>query len=247
MKTLRRPLLAVLAATAVARGASAQPPAVTGMATYRERIALLPGSVLEIALVDISRADAPAERIAETRIEVQGQVPIPFSLPYDPARIRPQARIAVEARLLVSGRPMWRNAAIIPALTQGAGSAVEIPLVRMRAEAPAGLVGPAWVVEDIAGRGVVDRLRTDISFSEEGRAFGSGGCNRFTGGYALDGAALRFDRMASTQMACAPAAMDQERRFHEALEAVRGWRMEGSVLHLTDAAGTTLLRLTRAS
>lgn len=246
MRTRRRPLLAVLAAAAAARSASAQPHAVTGMAAYRERIALPPGSVLEVALIDISRADAPAERIAEARIEVQGQVPIPFSLPYDPARIRPQARIAVEARLLVDGRPMWRNAQIVPALTQGAGNAVEVPLVRIRAEAPAGLVGSAWIVEDIAGRGVVDRLRTEITFSAEGRAFGSGGCNRFTGGYELDGAALRFGRMASTQMACAPAAMDQERRFHEALEAVRGWRMEGTVLHLTDAAGASLLRLTRA-
>jgi len=246
MTTLRRPLLAVLAASALARGASAQPHAVTGIAAYRERIGLPPGSVLEIALVDTSRAGAPAERIAETRIAVQGQVPIPFSLPYDPARIRPRARIAVEARLLVDGRPVWRSAAAVPVLTQGAGSRVEIPLVRIRAEAPTDLVGPAWIVGDIAGRGVAGRLRGDITFSAEGRAFGSGGCNRFTGGYALDGAALRFDRMASTQMACEPEAMDQERRFHEALGAVRGWRMEGGALHLTDAAGAILMRLTRA-
>jgi putative lipoprotein len=110
----------------------------------------------------------------------------------------------------------------------------------------AALIGHAWVAEDIGGRGVMDRLRTEITLSPEGRAHGSGGCNRFTGSYELDGASLRFGRMASTRMACAPAAMEQERRFHEALAAVAGWRLEGGLLHLTDAAGASLIRLSRA-
>ena len=52
---------------------------VRGTITWRERIALPPGAVLEVELVDISRADAPAEPIAATRVEVQGQVPIAFA------------------------------------------------------------------------------------------------------------------------------------------------------------------------
>jgi heat shock protein HslJ len=44
-------------------------------------------------------------------------------------------------------------------------------------------------------------------------------------------------------MACVPAAMDQEQRFHAALAAVRGWRLDGTILHLADEAGTTLIRL----
>jgi len=246
MDTTRRALLlAALAAPAAAQGA-----AITGTATYRERIALRPGAVLEVELHDIARADAPSERIAAARIPVSGQVPIPFALPYDPARIRQQGRYAVRARLLYGDQVAFRSDTVHPVLSGGAGSTVEILLVRARdgAAAPGaapGLVGPLWIAEDIAGRGVVDRLQTTLTLGADGRAFGSGGCNRFTGGYALEGASLRFQQMASTQMACVPAAMDQEQRFHQALGAVRGWRLDGAILHLTDGAGGTVVRLAR--
>ena len=52
--------------------------------------------------------------------------------------------------------------------------------------------------------------------------------------------------MAQTNMACAPAAMDQEARFHAALAAVRGWRIERGLLYLLGEGGATLLRFARA-
>ncbi len=105
----------------------------------------------------------------------------------------------------------------------------------------------AWVVDAIgATRQAGGAPRADITFAAEGRAHGTTGCNRFTGGFTLDGASLRFGPVAGTRMACAPPAMDQERRFHEALDAVRGWRADGAALLLTDGAGATVLRLVRA-
>jgi putative lipoprotein len=245
MHTTRRTLLLLgLAAPAAAAGA-----AITGTATCRERIALRPGAVLEVDLHDISRADAPSEPIAAARIPVSGQVPIPFSLPHDPTRVTPRGRYAVRARLLYGDQVAFRSDTVHPVLSMGGGRTVEILLVRARdgAAVPgAGPVGPLWLAEDIGGRGVVDRLQTTLTLDPAGRAFGSGGCNRFTGGYVLDGATLRFQQMASTQMACVPAAMDQERRFHAALAEVRGWRMENGLLHLTGEAGATVVRLSRA-
>lgn len=245
MTAARRTALIALGA-AFALPALAQGAAITGTAAYRERIALPPGAVLEVELVDISRADAPAERIAATRVEVQGQVPIAFTLPYDPARIRPERRYAVQARLTGDGMA-WRNDAIVPVLTHGAGNRAEILLRRIQgARAEPGPVGPTWVAEDIAGRGVVDRLRTELTLTAEGRVHGTGGCNRFAGGYTLDGPRLRFGAMAMTNMACAPAAMDQEQRFMAALAEVQGWRVANGILHLTGAGGTTVIRLARA-
>jgi heat shock protein HslJ len=107
------------------------------------------------------------------------------------------------------------------------------------------LAGAEWIVEDIGGRGVVDRARVSITFGAEGRAFGSGGCNRFTGGYTLDGASLRFGQMAGTMMACVPALGEQEQRFHAALAEVRGWRIENGLLHLANGAGATVIRASR--
>ena len=243
--TMRRrtAILASLALPAVARAEAA---AITGTVAWRERIALPPGVVLEVALLDTARAGAPAERIAEARIPVAGQPPIAFTLPYDPARIGPRGRYSVEARLVRGGQVLFRGDRISPVLSQGAGHRVEIHLVRMGGAPAQGLAGSEWVVEDIAGRGVVDRSRTSMAFAAEGRVSGSGGCNRFTGGYAQDGASLRFGRMASTRMACVPAAMDQERRFFEALDSVAAWRIENGLLHLTGAGGATLIRLSRA-
>ena len=73
------------------------------------------------------------------------------------------------------------------------------------------------------------------------RMSGSGGCNRLIGGFQLSGEQLRFSRMASTQMACAPSAMAFERRYGDALERVRRWSIDKRTLLLQDARGRTLL------
>ena len=80
---------------------------------------------------------------------------------------------------------------------------------------------------------------------QQGRLVGAGGCNRLMGSWKQDGPQLQFGQVAGTRMACPPPAMEQERRFHEALEAVRGWRAEGDALLLTDGTGATVLRLVR--
>ena len=250
MSTPRRLTLATLLAGLTAPHARAQSAAIQGTATYRERIALPPGAVLEVVLLDISRQGAPAERIAEASIPVQGQVPITFRLPYDPARIQPQAMYAVQASLLAEGRVLFRSEGTSPVLTRGHGATVEMLLSRAReaaspaAEVP-GLVGPEWIAEQIAGSGVLDQPRTSIAFTPDRRIEGSGGCNRFAGGYTLEGTALRIGPAAATMMACEPPVADQEGRFHQALAEVRAWRLEGTTLHLTDAAGATLIRLAR--
>ena len=50
---------------AAAGSADAAEPAVSGLALYRERIALPPTAIFEAILEDVSRADAPAEVLGE--------------------------------------------------------------------------------------------------------------------------------------------------------------------------------------
>lgn len=80
-----------------------------------------------------------------------------------------------------------------------------------------GVVGPVWVVEDIAGAGVIDDSHLTLVLGIDGQATGRGGCNRYGGSYRLDGAAIRFDPLAATKRACAEALMNQEQRYFEAL------------------------------
>ena len=73
------------------------------------------------------------------------------------------------------------------------------------------------------------------------RISGSGGCNRLTGGFELDGDRLRLRGMAGTMMAC-PTGMEQEQRFLQSIGTVERYRVRGSHLEMLDAAGTVVAR-----
>lgn len=250
--TLSRRLALFLPAALLVRPALGQAATITGTATHRERIAIPPGALLEIELLDIARQGAPAERIATATIPVERQAPIPFTLPYDPARITPMGRYAVRAVLrMPDGRVMFRTTQVHPVLSGGAGNQVELLLRadrarQTRAPAPDGLGGPTWIAEDIGGRGVLDRAQSSIAFGPEGRAAGRAGCNRFTGRYVVNHTALRIGPLATTRMACVPEALaDQERRFLAALDQVRAWKIERGLLVLTNEGEAPVLRFAR--
>jgi copper homeostasis protein (lipoprotein) len=75
----------------------------------------------------------------------------------------------------------------------------------------------------------------------EPRLSGSGGCNRLTGSFELEGDKLRLGRMAGTMMAC-PTGMEQEQRFLQSLEKVERYRITGSHLEMLDVAGAVIAR-----
>lgn len=87
------------------------------------------------------------------------------------------------------------------------------------------LRGAVWVVEDLAGAGIIDRSRITIEFLEENRVAGRASCNRYTGSYELRGEGVSIGPLASTRMACAPALMNQEDRFLDLLNDVNSVRI----------------------
>jgi copper homeostasis protein (lipoprotein) len=113
------------------------------------------------------------------------------------------------------------------------------------AAAAAPLEGTTWKLVALAGRSISsqdeERAPTLTLDSKDHRANGSGGCNRFGGGYALKGDELSFDPLISTKMYC-EGVMDQEQAYFTALEATRGWRVNGRELELTGAGGEVLAR-----
>lgn len=82
---------------------------VLGSISYRERIALPDGSVAQIKLSDVSRADAPATILAEQNTTLFGnQVPIPFALKVEPAMFDPRMRYSVSATIRsAEGQLLW--------------------------------------------------------------------------------------------------------------------------------------------
>ncbi|MEO0645107.1 MAG: YbaY family lipoprotein [Cyanobacteria bacterium J06650_10] len=103
---------------------------VTGSVLYQARIALPPEAVVEVKLLDVSLADAPAVTVAEQTIVTTGQqVPIPFSLPYSASDIDISATYIVSADILVDDQLRWTTDTQYPVLTQGAPSEIDVVLV----------------------------------------------------------------------------------------------------------------------
>ena len=122
---------------------------------------------------------------------------------------------------------------ILVALALAACAAVSAP-------APPGLVGQ-WRVEDLDGRGVLDRPSLTVAFAD-GRVSASGGCNRLSGTYEQSSARIRIGSLVSTRMACSPALMEQERRLAASLQAVDAVAAaEGGAVRLSGPGGASLL------
>ena len=80
---------------------------IEGNVTYRERMMLPPGARVEVQLQDVSRADAPAEVLAEVQLTPEGGPPYPFAIEYDKARIQPNMRYALRAKISVGDQLMF--------------------------------------------------------------------------------------------------------------------------------------------
>jgi heat shock protein HslJ len=111
------------------------------------------------------------------------------------------------------------------------------------------LEGTEWRLVQLDGQAVMPersgRAAHLLLQRSSDRAVGSGGCNRFTGGYQLHGDGLEIGPIVATKVACLDGGAN-ETAFLATLERVRRWTMNGRQLLLADANGTVLLRLEAA-
>lgn len=218
-----------------------------GTVSYRERIALPPHALLEVRLLDVSLADAPSKTLAVTRVKTRHQMPIPYRLRYDEARIRSGRSYALQARIIVDGK-LWFISTTRHSVFTGRPDETEIRVERVKSEAPeAGNPSGKWLAESIRNGGVIDNLQTVLDISADGKVSGSGGCNRITGRATIAGGRITFGPVASTKMACAPAVMDQESKFLAALGDVQHWQVDKrrGKLILLDGRNREILLFTR--
>ncbi len=111
-----------------------------------------------------------------------------------------------------------------------------------RGFSPDELVGPEWVVENIADQGIVDASRVTLNFDGKGRVFGKASCNGYSGQYEKTGEAWTFSQLITTKKLCPPALMTQEQRFTAILAEVETIGRDASgALVLTDSAGQRIV------
>jgi heat shock protein HslJ len=95
---------------------------------------------------------------------------------------------------------------------------------------PVALWNTAWRLEDLGGLRVVDGAEATLEFPEEGKAAGSGTCNRFTATVAVAGESIHFSGIGATRMACAEPLSNQETNYLKALERAESFVIEGNSL-----------------
>jgi heat shock protein HslJ len=107
--------------------------------------------------------------------------------------------------------------------------------------APSLPLDTTYQVEWIGERPLVDRSHLTVTLGADGRAHGHAGCNRWFSSYQANGNQLSFSQAGATRMMCAPALMEQEQRFLQALGQVKRWEMgENGELRLWYAEGQAL-------
>ncbi|WP_372965174.1 META domain-containing protein [Marinobacter sp.] len=100
------------------------------------------------------------------------------------------------------------------------------------------LRGAEWVVEDLAGEGIIDRSMMTLRFFGDNRISGRASCNRYMGSYALSGEGLTFGALGSTMMACHEPLMNQEQKFLKLMsDVVTGRIGKNGELLLETSAG----------
>jgi heat shock protein HslJ len=113
---------------------------------------------------------------------------------------------------------------------------------------PAGsfsLSGSEWLLEDLAGSGVIDQIQATLSFPEAGKVAGNASCNRFFGPAEISGKNIKLGPLGSTRMACPEAVMNQETKYLNALQAAERYEWKDPYLLIYSAGFNKPLRFTR--
>ena len=132
-----------------------------------------------------------------------------------------------------------------PVAANGANDPTSLPAYRAVAEhlmaQDGGLTGGEWRIEDIDGRGVIDRSPAALEFLPDGRLAGNGTCNRLLGTYDAGDGTLTLSGTGTTMMACPEALMEQERWLLDLLTEVAAFEIDATgALVLSTADGRTI-------
>lgn len=126
-------------------------------------------------------------------------------------------------------------------------AAMLLPGCQSASPAPAAaihpLIGTSWVARDIDGGAVLADVQSTFTVESAERVSGRAGCNQYFGRVGLEAGSIAISRVGSTRMACAPALMDQERRFLDALQAASSWERSADILIIFDGERRQRLRL----
>ena len=173
LRQLRSITTAITIGSAAALAALALPvPAhagsLSGIAAYRERIALPPDAVFEAVLIDTAIADAPARELGRVRLQPAGQPPFRFSIHYRDGDVTPAGRYSVRATVRQGERLLFTTDTFTPVLRGGPSQPLSLKLIAVGTgrpllpSLPLGRLPASWR-GDLAFASGTSRWQVDLS------------------------------------------------------------------------------------
>jgi len=232
-----------------------------GQAFYQASMTLPAKAVLSVQIVDVTTPQSSQPIIAQTHIDIENQMPIPFTVPLTETDLVDDHLYAIQARISVGDTLWFATPKPLVINRNREGHLIRLEQVGIvPSKATPRLKDYKWQAEQLEGEATQDPYPTlVIEEAEETsinatmdsgkilgkryRVSGTGGCNRYFTTALVDEEKqlLRFSTIASTFMACADFAMQQESHFSNMMERVYAYRFEeGNYLYFLDQGDEVL-------
>lgn len=103
---------------------------VTGNIAFRDRVSVPGDAEVHIELREVVRQGTPAVALASTTITEIRQIPIPFTVEYDPLDIDPRRDYMIHASIISGDRTLYATTDQYPVITADHGNNVSVAVVR---------------------------------------------------------------------------------------------------------------------
>ena len=219
----------------------------SGTVSYRERVDLPAGSLIEVQIRDVSRDDAPAEILAETSVVTQGEsAPIPFIINYRSDGIQTDRLYSVFARIFVGHELKWVTDSAISFIENGSPIKNVNLVLSMTGSSGEGMIKPidlegkTFRIVSFDGTEVPEGSQYTLEF-REGTVYAKI-CNSMFGGFILENGKIE-GTLASTLKFCTEplGIMDAEDTVNNLFNVGASASFVDGTLTLSGDSGTVIL------
>ena len=162
----------LLAAAACGTAACGLGNTVSGEVRFHRDVDLPDGATVTVQLLDTSLADASAIELGRDVIENAEQLPIRFSIQFEPADIEGRAEVTLSARVEVGDELLYINDTVHPVLTRGAPRNSDVRVISINefdqcVEPLPGRIHSSFWEGDLPDDAVLEIRLWDVSEPEE--------------------------------------------------------------------------------
>lgn len=118
--------------------------AISGTATYNERLTLPAGTQLRVQLIDNQLADSTAAVVASIDLPAPANPPFAFTLPFEPGKLRASGDYGLHASLRDAEGRLWFATDTRTPATPGSTAPVRLTLMRVASDPRANLIDSRW-------------------------------------------------------------------------------------------------------